>query len=137
MAVGGFGNAGTATHASMVWATVTAGIQQITGPGWTAAVGDITAIDAANGQLRTKVVSQHLDPQPFTLTYFMAPDSHVQADGTSQGNIVITYPAAAPKTFTMPAAMTSFKMGDLIEDDVMVGECEFMLLGGAVLSALA
>ena len=131
---GGFGNTGLATHGSMVWASVTAGIQQITGPGWTAAVGDITAIDATDGELRTKVVSQHLDPQPFTLTYFMDPATHAQADATTAGNIVITYPG--PKTFTDAAAMTSFKMGDLIEDDVMVGECEFMLLGGGVLPEL-
>ncbi len=134
---GGFGNTGLATHGSFAFATVTAGLQQITGPGWTAAVGDITAINAMDGELRTKVVSKHLDPQPFTLTYFMDPANHVQPDATSQGNIVISYPNSPLKTFTDSAAMTSFKMGDLIEDDVMVGECEFMLLGGGVLPALA
>lgn len=133
---GGFGNAGIATHGSFAFATVTAGIQQITAPGWTAAVGDITPIDHTNGNLRRKVVSGHLDPQSITITYFMDPANHVSPTSTQTGTLDITYPTQAG-AWSMQAGMTSFKMGDLIEDDVMVGECEFMLLGNAVLDDTA
>lgn len=128
----GFGNAGSFTHASLA-AAVEGNAQQITGPGWTAAVGDITNINATDSQLRTKVISGHLDPQPVTVNFFMDPATQASPTATTTGTLLLDYPGAQTGTFSMNAGMTAFKWGDMIEDDIMVGECEFMLTGGAVL----
>ena len=134
----GFGNLGAVTFSNYAFLAVAGMVQQISGPGWSAAVGDITGIDAADGQLMTKVVSGRHDQQPITVSFFSDANlaSH-DAPGptTNTGVLAITYPVSEAG-FSMTAGMTAFKYGDLILDEVMVGECEFMLIGGATLDGV-
>ena len=132
----GFGNTGAATFSNYAFLTG-ATAQQITGPGWTAATADITGIAAANGLLMTKVVSGHHDQQPITVPFFTDANvmGHDAPGTTTTGVLAITYPTAATG-FSLTAGMTAFKYGDLISDEVMVGECEFMLIGGVALDGV-
>ncbi len=133
----GFGNLGAVTFSNYAFLTGTTA-QQITGPGWSAAVGDITPINQADGLLMTKVVSGRHDQQPITVPFFTDANvaDHDAPGTTTTGSLTITYPEGAALGFTMTAGMTAFKYGDLISDEVMVGECEFMLIGGAALDGV-
>lgn len=132
----GFGNLGTVTFGSWSGLT-TSSVQQVTGPGWTAAVGDITPINQADERLRLKVVSARHNQQPVTVSYFMDPAdlaigaSPPSSGSTASGTLILTYPPA--EVFSTAAGMTAFKYGDMLDDEVMVGECEFMIIGGAAL----
>ena len=132
----GFGNLGAVTFSNYAFLTG-ATAQQITGPGWVAATGDVTPIDAANGLLMTKVVSGRLDQQPITVSFFTDANvmGHDAPGTTTTGTLAITYPVAEAG-FSMTAGMTAFKYGDLISDEVMVGECELMLIGGVALDGV-
>lgn len=133
----GFGNLGELTFSNYSFLSLTT-VQQITGPGWSAASGDVTPIGAADGDLRTKVISGRHNQQPITVPFFT--DANVvghdaPSTGTTNGTLAITYPVSETG-FSMTAGMTAFKYGDLIDDDIMVGECEFMLIGGVALDGV-
>ena len=133
----GFGNLGAVTFSNYAFLTG-ATAQQITGPGWSAAVGDITPINQADGLLMTKVVSGRHDQQPITVPFFTDANvaGHDAPGTTTTGSLAITYPDGASAGFAMTAGMTGFKYGDLISDEIMVGECEFMLIGGLALDGV-
>lgn len=133
----GFGNTGAVTFATSFAFLTGTTAQQITGPGWTAATGDVTPIAAADVLLRTKVVSGRLDQQPITVPFFMDAATITAPTLTTSQTLSITYPDQATTPFAMPAGMTGFKYGDLIDDEIMIGECEFMLIGGAALDDFA
>ncbi len=132
----GFGNLGAVTFTNYAFLTGTTA-QQITGPGWSAAVGDITPINQADGLLMTKVVSGRHDQQPITVPFFTDANdvSHDAPVTTTTGTLAINYPPTQTN-FSMTAGMTAFKYGDLISDEIMVGECEFMLIGGEAMDGL-
>lgn len=132
----GFGNLGAVTFSNYAFLDGSTA-QQITGPGWSAATGDVTPINAVNGQLMTKVVSGRHEQQPITVPFFTdANDATHDAPGsTTTGVLAMTYPTAEAG-FSMTAGMTGFKYGDLISDEIMVGECEFMLIGGLALDGV-
>ena len=132
----GFGNTGSVTFDSFAGMSTGSLPQSATGPGWTAATGDVTAIDAADDILRVKVVSGRHDPIPITVPIVFDP-AHIAGGiapdtNTNSGTLLMTYPPA--EAFSMAAGMTAFKYGDMLDDDVMIGECEFMLIGGLVLA---
>ena len=53
----GFGNTGAVTFSGYVFLASSPNLaQQVTGPGWTAATGDVTPIGAADVKRRTMVV---------------------------------------------------------------------------------
>ena len=128
----GFGNTGAVTFSSFAYLTGSTA-QQIGGPSWSAASGDITPIGAADDILRVKAVSGRHNQEPINIPFFVNPATMVNpATSTASGTLVITYPSGAT-TFSMLAGMTRFKMGDLIDDEIMMGECELLPLGGAAL----
>lgn len=133
----GFGNLGSVTYSGYAFLAVAGAVQQITGPGWSAATGDITPINQIDGLLMKKVVSGRHEQQPITVPFFSDAEvaSHDAPSATTTGTLAITYPTAEAG-FALLAGMTGFKYGDLISDEIMVGECEFMLLGGVVLDGV-
>ena len=130
----GFANgAGAITFGA--WGGLTnAFARQITSIGaWNAAVGDVTAIGAADGELRNKVVSGRYDPQPTTVEYLFDPEdgengTHPTSSSVSS-TLTLTYPGTND-VWTDSCGMTAFRWGDMLDDDVMVGECEFIVVGG-------
>ena len=133
----GFGNLGAVTFTNYAFLAVAGAVQQLTGAGWSAATGDVTPINAVNGQLMTKVVSGRHDQQPITVSFFTDANvaSHDAPGTTTTGLLAITYPTSEAG-FSHTAGMTAFKYGDLISDEIMVGECEFMLIGGLALDGV-
>lgn len=123
----GFGNTGAVTFGGFASLTGS-NARQVGGPGWSAASGDVTPINRADNLLRSKVVSGRQNPEPLTVEFFMNPALDNTPTATPSGALTITYPTGT-SPFLMNAGMTRFKWGDLIDDDVMVGECEFLLLG--------
>ena len=129
----GFGNASATVTFTTAYAGLTAAdVRQVTGIGsWTAAVGDITPLSVGNGNYRTKVVSGRWDPQPITMEILFDPESTLgthPTSGTTSQILTVEYPNGA--SYSETAGMTAFRYGDLLDDDVMVSECEFMVVGG-------
>jgi hypothetical protein len=137
MAVG-YGNAASLAFAGWTGLTdiaASAGlIQSIASPGWTRQVADITPIDLADGKLRQKLGSGRLEQNGITVSFFYDPDS------TGLNSPILT-PAALTLTYPVPLAPTSvyvqtcivsaFSIGNIIDDEISVCECEFMPTGNA------
>lgn len=128
----GFGNAGNLTFAG--WTTVTgADARQIGAPGWTRVVADLTPIDQANGILRKKIVSGRLDPKAISVELFYDPASAgTPAPPTAAALLTLTYPTGNT-AFAMNASASDWTAGSMIDDEVMIAECEFTLAGGVAL----
>ena len=129
----GFGNAGDFAFAT--WTAVTgADVRSITaGPGWSRAIGDLTSLDASDGDLRTKIASGRLEPKPITAEIFFDPAS----GGTDEPpitaqNLTLTYPTGN-STFVMSAYCSDWQMAGMIDDEIMIAEAEFTLAGGVAL----
>ena len=136
MAVG-YGNAGTLAYA--VWTglldiAASAGmIQSISSPGWTRQIADITAIDVADGLLRTKLGSSRLEPNGITVAFFYDPDSTgLDSPPLTSNALTLTYPTplAPTSTYLQNCLVSAFSIGNLIDDEISVCECEFMPAGG-------
>ena len=135
MAVG-YGNAGTLAYA--VWGgllniAASAGlIQRISSPGWTRQIADITAIDVADGALRTKLASGRLEPNGITVSFFYDPDSlGLDAPPLTSNALTVSYPTpmAATSDYVQNCFVSAFSIGNLIDDEISVCECEFMPSG--------
>lgn len=135
MAVG-YGNASSLAFAGWTGLTniaASAGlIQSISSPGWTRQIGDITSIDAADGNLRTKIGSGRLEPNGITVSFFYDPDAGgLDAPILTAAALTITYPVPLAPTsiYTQSCLVGAFSIGNLIDDEISVCECEFMPAG--------
>ena len=128
----GFGNTGAVTYTTQYPFLTGVTAQQITGPGWTAATGDVTPIGAGDNNWNIMVISGRRIQEEISVPFFMnaaAADVGSPTDTKSQA-MTISYPDQPAGPLTFNAGMTFFKYGDLISDEVMVGECRFMPVGG-------
>lgn len=135
MAVG-YPNAGTLTFATwtgLLDIASSAGlIQSISSPGWTRQIADITAIDAADAILREKLGSKRLEQNGITVAFFYDPDSTgLDAPPLTAQALAVTYPTAMAATspFNQSCFVSAFSIGNLIDDEISVCECEFMPSG--------
>jgi len=135
MAVG-YPNAGTLAFG--VWAglidiAASAGlVQSISSPGWTRQVGDTTAIDAADN-LRTKVGSGRQEGDGITVSFFYDPDLNgLNSPPLSAQVLTLRYPTpmAPTQPYSQSCFVGSFSIGNFIDDEISVCECEFMPAGG-------
>ena len=136
MAVG-YPNASTLAFAGWTGLTniaASAGlIQSISNPGWTRAIADITAIDAADSILRKKVASGRLEPNGITVSFFYDPAAAgLNSPILTAAALTLDYAAglSPASTYTQSCFVTAFSIGNVIDDEVSVCECEFMPAGG-------
>ena len=135
MAVG-YPNAATLTYVNWV-GLATAGasaglVQSISSPGWTRAVADITAIDAVDGKLRTKLDSKRLEQSGITVSFFYDPAAGgLDAPPLTANALAVTYPPALGpiSAYDQSCFVSAFSIGNVIDDEVSVCECEFMPAG--------
>ena len=136
MAVG-YPNAGTLAFA--VWGglidiAASAGlVQSISSPGWTRQIGDITAIDAADGDLRAKLGSSRLEPNGIAVSFFYDPDSNgLNSPPLTAQVLTLSYPTlmAATSDYVQKCLVSAHSIGNWIDDEISVCECEFMPSGG-------
>ncbi len=108
-------------------------IQSISSPGWTRAIADITSIDVADGKLRTKVASGRLEQNGITVAFFYDPSATgLNSPILTAAALTVNYAATnmAPVTpYTQTCFVTSFSIGNVIDDEISVCECEFMPTG--------
>ena len=138
MAVG-YPNAGTLAYAGWT-GLATAGdsaglVQSISSPGWTRQIADITAIDAADAILRKKLGSGRLEPNGITVSFFYDPapaPAGLNAPPLTANALTLTYPAplAATSAYVQSCLVSAFSIGNFIDDEISVCECEFMPAGG-------
>lgn len=136
MAVG-YGNAATLAYAGWTGIATTAAsagmVQNISSPGWTRQIGDITSIDAADNLLRLKVGSGRLEANPITISFFYDPDSSgLDSPPITSNALTLTYPLllAPTSTYVQNCLVQAFSIGNLIDDEISACECEFMPTGG-------
>lgn len=135
MAVG-YGNAGTLAYATWTGLATTAAsagmIQSISSPGWSRQIGDITSIDAQDAFLRAKIGSGRLEPNGITVAFFYDPDSSgLDAPPLDFNTLTLTYPTplAPTSAYVQSCLVASFSIGNMIDDEISVCECEFMPVG--------
>lgn len=137
MAVG-YPNTGTlafANWAGLVNAAASAGlVQSISSPGWTRQIADITAVDAADN-LRTKLGSGRLEGNGVTVSFFYDPSATpagLDSPPLAAQTLTLDYqtPLSAVSLYTQKMFVTSFSIGNFIDDEISVCECEFMPEGG-------
>lgn len=136
MAVG-YPNAGTLNYVNwtgIATPVASAGlIQSISSPGWTRQIGDITAIDAADGNLRTKIGSGRLEPNGIAVSFFYDPVVTVGLDSPplTANLLTLTYPVgmAPASAYIQNCLVSAFSVGNMIDDEISVCECEFMPAG--------
>lgn len=138
MAVG-YANAATLAYANWTGlATVGAAaglVQSVTSPGWTRAVADVTAIDQADGALgtlRKKLASFRLEHNGVTVAFFYDPDSTgLDSPPLDFNTLTMTYPSPMAPTSVYAQSMfvTAFSIGNMVDDEISVCECEFMPAG--------
>ena len=135
MAVG-YPNASTlafAGWAGLTNAAASAGlVQSIASPGWTRQIADITSIDLADGVLRTKLASGRLEQNGITVSFFYDPDSGgLDSPILTAAALTVTYPLpmAPTSAYTQTCAVIAFSIGNVIDDEISVCECEFMPTG--------
>ncbi len=138
MAVG-YPNASTLAFAGWTGLTdpaASAGlIQSISSPGWTRAIADITAIDAADALLRKKIASGRLEPNGITVSFFYDPATGgLDEPIFTAAALTLTYAAglSPASPYTQSCFVTAFSIGNVIDDEVSVCECEFMPAGAEV-----
>ena len=127
----GLGNTGAVTYAAYTFLTGLTS-QQITGPGWTAATGNVTPIGGSDDEWNVMVISGRRVQEEISIPFFMdaAAASVGSPTATKNSAMTISYPDQPAGALSFNAGMTFFKYGDLISDEVMVGECRFMPVGG-------
>ena len=135
MAVG-YANAGTLAYGNwtgLATAGASAGlVQSITSPGWTRNLADVTAIDQADAFLRKKLASGRLEHNGVTVSFFYDPDSTgLDAPPLDFNGLTLTYPPpmAPTSAYTQSMFVTAFSIGNFIDDEISVCECEFMPAG--------
>jgi len=136
MAVG-YANAGTLAYVNWVGLATTGAsagmIQSISSPGWTRQIADITSIDAADAILRKKLGSGRLEPNGITVSFFYDPDSTgLDAPPLTANVLTLKYPTpmAATSDYVQSCLVSAFSIGNFIDDEISVCECEFMPAGG-------
>lgn len=136
MAVG-YANGATLAYANWVGlATPSASagiISSVSSPGWTRNVADITSIDAADNFLRAKLASGRLEPNGITTAFFYDPQAAgLDSPPLDFNTLTIVYPVAMAPTsdYVQSCLVTAFSIGNIIDDEVSVCECEFMPVGG-------
>lgn len=135
MAVG-YPNGGTLAYASwtgLLDAAASAGlIQSISSPGWTRQLADVTAIDQADNKLRKKLASSRLEHNGVTVSFFYDPDSTgLDSPPLDFNTLTLTYPSpmAPTSAYIQSMFVTAFSIGNFIDDEISVCECEFMPAG--------
>ena len=107
-------------------------IQSISSPGWTRAIADITAIDVADGNLRAKRASGRLEPNGIAVSFFYDPAAGgLDSPILTAAALTLDYAAglSPASTYTQSCFVTEFSIGNVIDDEVSVCECEFMPAG--------
>lgn len=107
-------------------------VQSISSPGWTRAIADITAIDAADNLLRKKVASGRLEPNGIAVVFFYDPAATgLDSPPLTSNALVLVYTGLSPVSdYTQLCLVSAFSIGNMIDDEVSVCECEFMPTGG-------
>lgn len=108
-------------------------VSSVSSPGWTRNVADITSIDAADDTLRAKLSSGRLEPNGITTAFFYDPSATgLDSPPLTANALSIVFPVAmAPVSdYTQNCFVTAYSIGNVIDDEVSVCECEFMAAGG-------
>ena len=135
MAVG-YPNAGTLNYTNwtgLATPGASAGlVQNVASPGWARQIGDATAIDAADNLLRRKVGSGRLEPNGITTSFFYYPQSGgLDSPPITVNILTLTYPPGMlpVSPYIQLALVNGFSIGNFIDDEISVCECEFMPSG--------
>jgi len=135
MAVG-YPNAGTLNYTNwtgLATPGASAGlVQNISSAGWTRQIGDATAIDAADNLLRRKVGSGRLEHNGITTSFFYDPSAGgLDSPPITVNTLTLTYPPGMSPVspYIQQALVGAFSIGNFIDDEISVCECEFMPSG--------
>ena len=107
-------------------------VQSITSPGWTRNLADVTAIDQVDARIRKKLASGRLEHNGVTVSFFYDPDSSgLESPPLDFNPLTLTYPGPMAPTsdYVQSMFVTAFSIGNFIDDEISVCECEFMPAG--------
>lgn len=91
-------------------------------------VQDATPIDQAASSYKLMKASQRMTHDPITIQFFVKPSLGLPALGADD-QITITFPDSGG-TITGNGFIVSDSLGDMVSDELMIGERQFQFKGG-------